>query len=78
VAVRPEALTITPSGDARDARIHRVTDYGAHAIVDLELPDGFRLKATVPDAREWTRVQLATLAPRAFAAYRDNVVAYRS
>jgi putative spermidine/putrescine transport system ATP-binding protein len=78
VAVRPEALTITPSTSAGDARIHRVTDYGAHAIVDLELPDGVRIKATVPDAREWSRVQLATLAPRAFAAYRDNVVAYRS
>ncbi len=78
VAVRPEALSITPSGNAGDARIHRVTDYGAHAIVDLELPDGFRLKATVPDAREWSRVQLATLAPRAFAVYRDNLVAYRS
>ena len=78
VAVRPEALTITPSANAGDARIHRVTDYGAHAIVDLELPDGVRIKATVPDAREWSRVQLATLAPRAFAAYRDNTVAYRS
>ncbi len=78
VAVRPEALTITPSTDASDARIHRVTDYGAHAIVDLELPDGFRLKATVPDARDWNRVQLASLAPRALAVYRDNQVAYRS
>jgi putative spermidine/putrescine transport system ATP-binding protein len=77
-AVRPEALAIVPARDAGGAHIHRVTDYGAHAIVDLELPDGFRLKATVPDAREWHGVDAATLAPRAFAAYRDNVVAYRS
>jgi putative spermidine/putrescine transport system ATP-binding protein len=78
VAVRPEALAIVKSGEPDSARIHRITDYGAHAIVDLELPDGFRLKATVPDAREWSGVQAATLAPRAFAAYRENVVAYRS
>ena len=78
LAVRPEALAIAPSGDAGGPRIHRVTDYGAHAIVDLELPDGFRLKATVPDAREWAGVGAATLTPRAFAAYRDNAVIYRS
>jgi len=77
-AVRPEALAITPSSNSDGPRIHRVTDYGAHAIVDLELPDGLRLKATVPDAREWNGVAAATLAPRAFAAYRDNLVAYRS
>jgi putative spermidine/putrescine transport system ATP-binding protein len=77
-AVRPEALAITPSTDFSGPHIHRVTDYGAHAIVDLELPDGFRVKATVPDARAWSGVISATLAPRAFAAYRDNQVAYRS
>jgi len=77
-AVRPEALAIVPATAAGGAHIHRVTDYGAHAIVDLELPDGFRLKATVPDAREWNGVQAATLVPRAFAAYRDDLVAYRS
>jgi len=77
-AVRPEALSITPSTDLSGPRIHRVTDYGAHAIVDLELPDGLRLKATVPDAREWNGVQAATLTPRAFAAYRENLVAFRS
>jgi putative spermidine/putrescine transport system ATP-binding protein len=77
-AVRPEALAIVPSTNREGAVIHRVTDYGAHAIIDLELPDGFRLKATVPDAREWHGVEAATLAPRAFAAYRDNLVAYRS
>jgi putative spermidine/putrescine transport system ATP-binding protein len=77
-AVRPEALAITPSTDASGPRIHRVTDYGAHAIVDLELSDGCRLKATVPDARAWNGVAAAAIAPKAFAAYRDNLVAYRS
>jgi putative spermidine/putrescine transport system ATP-binding protein len=77
-AVRPEALAIVPANGGEGAQIHRVTDYGAHAVVDLELPDGFRLKATVPDARAWQGVTSATLTPRAFAAYRDNKVAYRS
>ena len=77
-AVRPEALAITPASKPEGAAIHRVTDYGAHAVIDLELADGLRLKATVPDAREWHGVPAATLAPRAFAAYRDNLVAYRS
>lgn len=77
-AVRPEALAITPSTEAGGPRIHRVTDYGAHATIDLELPDGLRLKATVPDARQWNGVAAATLVPRAFSAYRDDLVAYRS
>jgi len=77
-AVRPEALAIAASTDMGGPRIHRVTDYGAHAIVDIELPDGLRLKATVPDAREWSGVQAASISPKAFAAYRDGRVAYRS
>jgi putative spermidine/putrescine transport system ATP-binding protein len=77
-AVRPEALGIAPASNSDGARVHRVTDYGAHAIVDLELPDGFRVKASVPDAREWASVQAATLRPRSFAAYRDNQVIHRS
>jgi putative spermidine/putrescine transport system ATP-binding protein len=77
-AVRPEALAIVPATGGHGAHIHRVTDYGAPATIDLELPDGFRLKATVPDAREWHQVGAAALMPRAFAAYRDDLVVYRS
>src|SRR5690606_34321717 len=40
LAVRPEALAIAPATDAPMATIHRVTDYGTHAMVDVELPDG--------------------------------------
>jgi putative spermidine/putrescine transport system ATP-binding protein len=77
-AVRPEALAISPAAGDGAARIHRVTDYGTHAIVDVELPDGFRLKAMVPDARAWKTGQAIDLAPRAFAAFRDNAVIHRS
>ncbi|MFO1143834.1 MAG: ABC transporter ATP-binding protein [Amaricoccus sp.] len=75
LAVRPEALAIAP-GPA--ATIHRVTDYGAHAVVDLELPDGLRLKAQVPDARAWAAGATVDLHPRAFAVYRDNAAVHRS
>jgi putative spermidine/putrescine transport system ATP-binding protein len=54
-----------------------VTDYGTHAIVDLDLADGVRLKAMVPDARLWRPGQRVALQPRAFAAYRDNAVIHR-
>jgi putative spermidine/putrescine transport system ATP-binding protein len=78
LAVRPEALDIVAAAGAGTARIHRVTDYGTHAIVDLDLSGGLRLKSMVPDARAWAHGQAVDLQPRAFAAYRDNAVIYRS
>jgi putative spermidine/putrescine transport system ATP-binding protein len=77
LAVRPEALGIAPATGQGMARIHRVTDYGTHAIVDLELPDGVRLKSMVSEARDWAAAQAVDLQPRAFAAYRDNAAIYR-
>ena len=77
-AVRPEALGIAPAGGTGTARIHRVTDYGTHAIIDLELADDTRLKSMVPEARDWKAGQPVDLKPRVYAAYRDNVVVYRS
>jgi putative spermidine/putrescine transport system ATP-binding protein len=78
LAIRPEALEIAPAAGAGMAKIHRVTDYGTHAIVDLDLPDGVRLKAMVPEARNWSPQQSVDLLPRAFAAYRDNAAIFRS
>jgi putative spermidine/putrescine transport system ATP-binding protein len=75
VAVRPETLGLV-LGSMAD--IHRVTDFGTHGIVDVDLPDGFRFKAMVPEAREWKAGQRVDLKPRAFSAYRDNAVIYRS
>ena len=77
-AVRPEALGIAPADGGGAAKVHRVTDYGAHAIVDLDLADGIRLKAQVPEARDWRAGQPVDLQPHAFAVYRDNKVIYRS
>jgi putative spermidine/putrescine transport system ATP-binding protein len=78
-AVRPEALGLAPAaGGGGAATIHRVTDYGTHAIVDVDLPDGFRFKAMVPEARDWSAGQAVELKPRAFAVYRDGAVVHRS
>jgi putative spermidine/putrescine transport system ATP-binding protein len=76
--VRPEALGISHASGAGSAIVHRVTDYGTHGLVDLELPDGLRLKAMVPEARDWKAGQPVELTPRAFAAYRDDAAIYRS
>jgi putative spermidine/putrescine transport system ATP-binding protein len=78
LAVRPEALEIAAATGADGAKIHRVTDYGTHAILDIELPDGSRLKSMVPEARDWSGGQAVELKPRAFAVYRDNAVIFRS
>jgi putative spermidine/putrescine transport system ATP-binding protein len=78
LAVRPEALEIVPAAGTGMGKIHRVTDYGTHAIVDIELPDGTRLKSMTPEARDWSNGQAIDLKPRAFAAYRDNAAIFRS
>jgi putative spermidine/putrescine transport system ATP-binding protein len=78
LAVRPEALEISPTEGPGAASVHRVTDYGTHAIVDLELVDGVRLKAMVADARAWRPGQRLDLRPRAFAVYRDDAAIHRS
>ena len=75
LAVRPEALGLVV-GTMAD--IHRVTDFGTHGIVDVDLPDGYRFKAMVREAREWKAGQKVDLEPRAFSAYRDDAVIYRS
>lgn len=78
LAVRPEALTLAPATGTGMAKIHRVIDYGTHGLVDLELPDGTRLKSMVGHASAWTDGQMVDLKPGAVAAYRDNEVIYRA
>jgi putative spermidine/putrescine transport system ATP-binding protein len=78
LAVRPEALTIAPAAAAPMARIHRVTDYGTHAMVDVELPDGERLKSMMPTADQWSPGQEIDLVPGDFALYRDDVPIHRT
>jgi putative spermidine/putrescine transport system ATP-binding protein len=78
LAVRPEALAIAPAAGAPMAHIHRVIDYGTHAMVDVELPDGERLKSMMPTADLWSAGQPVDLLPGAFALYRDDAVIHRT
>jgi putative spermidine/putrescine transport system ATP-binding protein len=78
LAVRPEALDIAAAAGQAGAAIHRVTDFGTHAIVDIDLASGERIKAMVPDARAWRTGAPVALGPRAFALYRDDAVLHRS
>jgi putative spermidine/putrescine transport system ATP-binding protein len=77
LAVRPEALDLVKA-EPGQARVHRVTDFGTHGLVDLALGDGTRLKAMVAHPDLFAAGQGVDLKPRAVAAYRDNSQIYRS
>lgn len=78
LAIRPEALDLEAASEAGHAKVHRVTDYGTHGLVDLELPDATRLKAMVAHPDMFAMGQAVTLKPRAVSAYRDNARIHRS
>ncbi len=77
LAIRPEALDLSAS-DIPKASVHRVTDYGSHGLVDLDLADGTRVKSMVAHPDMLRAGQGVDLLPRAFAAYRNNQQIYRS
>jgi len=77
LAIRPESLDLTAS-DASKAKVHRVTDYGSHGLVDLDLADGTRLKSMVAHPDLFQAGQGVDLKPRAVAAYRNNQQIFRS
>jgi len=77
LAMRPEALDLEAS-EPGQAKVHRVTDFGTHGLVDLDLPDGLRIKAMVSHPDLFKPGQGANLKPKAIAAYRDNVLLYQS
>jgi putative spermidine/putrescine transport system ATP-binding protein len=47
LAIRPEALRLAPATDA-PARLRRITDFGTHLLVEIDLTSGPRLKAMLP------------------------------
>ncbi|KKB81127.1 ABC transporter [Devosia soli] len=77
LAVRPEALDIVPA-EPGAGKVHRVTDYGTHGLVDFDLPDGKRLKAMVNQPSQFQPGQGVNLMPRAVAAYRNDIQVFRS
>ena len=77
LAVRPEFLELLPSDAADPALAHRVTDYGTHLIVDVDLPGGERVKAMTAAAGGWRAGQKLALHPLEIAIYRDGAAVYR-
>ena len=77
LAVRPEAIDLTIS-ETPEAHVHRVTDYGTHGLVDLDLADGTRIKSMVAHPDMFQAGQGVQISPRAVTAYRDNRPIYRS
>jgi len=76
LAIRPEALDLD-AADPGQARVHRVTDFGTHGLVDLELGDGLRIKSMVSHPDLFKIGQPVNLTPRAVAVYRGDARIYR-
>lgn len=77
LAVRPEALSLR-TAEPGQARVHRITDFGSHGLVDLQLPDGFRLKATVSHPDMFAPGQGVDLVPDKVTLFREGVQVFRS
>jgi putative spermidine/putrescine transport system ATP-binding protein len=77
LAIRPEALKLR-AADPGHASVHRVTDYGSHGMENVDLADGFRLTAMVPDPDHFRQGQGVDLAPERVTLYRDDRRAWRS
>jgi putative spermidine/putrescine transport system ATP-binding protein len=77
LAIRPEALTLRAS-EPGEATVHRVIDYGSHGMVDLDLRDGLRIKAMIPDPDRFCAGQGVDLMPERVTLYRDNRRVFRS
>jgi putative spermidine/putrescine transport system ATP-binding protein len=76
LAVRPEALDI--AFGAGEGRLHRATDFGSHAVVEIDLPEGPRLKAQLPEAPTAPRGAQVSWYPRRYCLYRGDHVAWTS
>ncbi|HEY8577440.1 MAG TPA: ABC transporter ATP-binding protein [Devosia sp.] len=78
LAIRPEALDLSSAAGEGHGKVHRVTDFGTHGLVDLALGDGSRVKAMVDHPDMFRAGQAVTLSPRAIAAYRDGTLIHRT
>lgn len=76
LAVRPEAVEVHPGGGP--GRLHRATDFGSHAVLEVDLPDGLRVKALCPAVPPIARGQSVTLRAARWQMYRGDRVVLRS
>ncbi|WP_163264622.1 ABC transporter ATP-binding protein [Chelativorans alearense] len=77
LAVRPEALGLSPARGQGMGVIHRAVDYGSHVMIDVELPDGYRVKSMMPQSEAWTAGRPVDFNVGTIVAYRDNALIYR-
>jgi putative spermidine/putrescine transport system ATP-binding protein len=78
LAMRPEALTVRPVSRPADATVHRVSDFGTHKIVDIDLADGIRLKAMFAPTDMIRAGMAVTTSCSGFFAFRDNALIHQS
>lgn len=74
IAIRPEALKIkAASGQSKAAaKVHRMTDFGSHIIVDIDLVGGERVKAMTSPNQRWEKGACVDLYADDYALFRDN------
>lgn len=78
LAMRPEALTVRSANRPAEATVHRVTDFGTHKIVDIDLAGGVRLKAMVAPSDVIRAGMHVTPSCSGFFAFRDNALIHQS
>lgn len=76
LAVRPEALELIAGEGA--GRLHRVTDFGSHAVTEIDLPGGERIKAMTPEVPAAPPGTPVTIKPLRAHLYRDDRVIWSS
>jgi putative spermidine/putrescine transport system ATP-binding protein len=77
LAIRPEVVDLI-AAEQGQAKVHRVTDYGTHGLVDIDLPESIRIKAIVSHPDLFAAGQGVDLSIRAVAAFRDGRQVFRS
>jgi putative spermidine/putrescine transport system ATP-binding protein len=79
LAFRPEDVGLSePVNGEAGLKVHRIIDFGSHAVVELDLAGGKRVKAQVKSADGLQPGQPVGLTARRIAFYRDNRVLHRS
>ncbi|WFE77077.1 ABC transporter ATP-binding protein [Roseinatronobacter sp. S2] len=89
LAVRPESLGLAkPQSQTaqsqmvqslqRPAKVHRVTDFGNHAVVEVTLDNGQRVRAMLMEPPAFEQGDEVMLTPRAYTLYRDDRVIWRT
>jgi putative spermidine/putrescine transport system ATP-binding protein len=76
LAVRPEAVEVLPGGGP--GRLHRATDFGSHAVLEVDLAGGPRVKALCPAMPALSPGDAVTLRAMRWQIFRDDRVVLRS